>query len=91
MRYVMKDGIAEPEETVAPRERLSKHAPMIAYTNATMEKRKKRFPEQSVQRLYEARWSLEPSARGYNWITLFLGDINTGTWLSRLEESQMRQ
>jgi hypothetical protein len=22
----------------------------------------------------------EPSARGYNWTTLFLGDINTGTW-----------
>jgi hypothetical protein len=29
------------------------------------------------------------SARGYNWITLFLGDINTGTWPSRLGESQM--
>jgi hypothetical protein len=27
----------------------------------------------------------EPSARGYNWDTLFLGDINTGTWPSRLE------
>jgi hypothetical protein len=26
----------------------------------------------------------EPSARGYNWATLFLGDINTGTWPSRL-------
>jgi hypothetical protein len=33
----------------------------------------------------------EPSARGYNWVTLFLGDINTGTWPSRLGESQMRQ
>jgi hypothetical protein len=33
----------------------------------------------------------EPSARGYNWATLFLGDINTGTWSSRLEESQMRE
>jgi hypothetical protein len=33
----------------------------------------------------------EPSARGYNWATLFLGDINTGTWPSRLGESQMRQ
>jgi hypothetical protein len=32
-----------------------------------------------------------PSARGYNWATLFLGDINTGTWPSRLGESQMRQ
>jgi hypothetical protein len=28
---------------------------------------------------------------GYNWATLFLGDINTGTWPSRLGESQMRQ
>jgi hypothetical protein len=33
----------------------------------------------------------EPSARGYTWATLFLGDINTGTWPSRLGESQMRQ
>jgi hypothetical protein len=32
-----------------------------------------------------------PSARGYNWATLFLGDINTRTWPSRLGESQMRQ
>jgi hypothetical protein len=28
---------------------------------------------------------------GYNWATLFLGDINTGTLPSRLGESQMRQ
>jgi hypothetical protein len=27
---------------------------------------------------------MEPSARGYNWATLFLGDINTGAWPSRL-------
>jgi hypothetical protein len=33
----------------------------------------------------------EHSVRGYNWATLFLGDINTGTWPSRLGESQMRQ
>jgi hypothetical protein len=33
----------------------------------------------------------EPSARGHNWATLFLGDINTGTWPSKLGESQMRQ
>jgi hypothetical protein len=30
----------------------------------------------------------DPSARGYIWATLFLGDINTGTWPSRLRESQ---
>jgi hypothetical protein len=34
---------------------------------------------------------LEPSARGYNWATVFLGDINTGTWPSRLGKSQMSQ
>jgi hypothetical protein len=28
---------------------------------------------------------------GYNWTNLFLGDINTETLPSRLEESQMRQ
>jgi hypothetical protein len=33
----------------------------------------------------------KPSARGYNWATLFLGDINTGTWPFRSGESQMRQ
>jgi hypothetical protein len=31
-----------------------------------------------------------PSAWGYNWATLFLGDINTGTRPSRLGESQVR-
>jgi hypothetical protein len=32
----------------------------------------------------------EPSAWGYNRATLFLGDINTRTWPSRLGESQIR-
>jgi hypothetical protein len=32
---------------------------------------------------------VEPSAWGYNRATLFLGDINTGTWSSRLGESQI--
>jgi hypothetical protein len=27
-----------------------------------------------------------PNARGYNWSTLFLGEINTGTWPSWLGE-----
>jgi hypothetical protein len=31
----------------------------------------------------------KPSAWGYNWVTLFLGDINTGTWPSRLGESRI--
>jgi hypothetical protein len=35
--------------------------------------------------------SIKPSAQGHNWATLFLGDINTGTWPSRLGESQMRR
>jgi hypothetical protein len=30
-----------------------------------------------------------PSAWGYKWVTLFLGDINTGTWPSRLGESRI--
>jgi hypothetical protein len=29
------------------------------------------------------------TARGYNWATLFLGEINTGTWPSRLGESKL--
>jgi hypothetical protein len=33
----------------------------------------------------------EHSARGYNWATLLLGDINTGDWPSRLDKSRMRQ
>jgi hypothetical protein len=28
----------------------------------------------------------EPSAWGFNWATLFMGDINMGTWSSRLGE-----
>jgi hypothetical protein len=31
----------------------------------------------------------EPSAWGYNWATLFLGDIDTATWPSRLGESRI--
>jgi hypothetical protein len=31
---------------------------------------------------------VKPNAWGYNWVTLFLGEINTGTWPSRLGESQ---
>jgi hypothetical protein len=27
----------------------------------------------------------------YNWATLFLGEINTGTWPSRMWESQIRE
>jgi hypothetical protein len=27
---------------------------------------------------------MEPSARGCNWAALFLGDLNTGTWPSRV-------
>jgi hypothetical protein len=34
---------------------------------------------------------MEPLVRGYNWATLFLGDINKRTWPSRLGESPMRQ
>jgi hypothetical protein len=33
----------------------------------------------------------EPSAWGYNWATLFLGDINMGTSPSRSGESQVRK
>jgi hypothetical protein len=33
----------------------------------------------------------ERSARGCNWVTLFLGDIITGTWPSRMGKFQMRQ
>jgi hypothetical protein len=35
--------------------------------------------------------TMEEHFREYNWATLFLGDINSGTWPSRLKESQMRQ
>jgi hypothetical protein len=30
-----------------------------------------------------------PNACGYNWVTLFLGKINAGTWLSTLKVSQI--
>jgi hypothetical protein len=31
------------------------------------------------------------NARGYNWATLFLGEINTGTWPSKLGDSQKQR
>jgi hypothetical protein len=31
------------------------------------------------------------NAWGYKWATLFVGDINTGTWSSSLGESQTRR
>jgi hypothetical protein len=31
----------------------------------------------------------EPSAWGYNWATLYLGDISTGSWPSRQVESRI--
>jgi hypothetical protein len=27
---------------------------------------------------------MQPNARGYNWATLFMGEIHKGTWPSRL-------
>jgi hypothetical protein len=38
--------------------------------------------------MYKNRDKWDVHARGYNWATLFLGEINTGTWPSRLGESQ---
>jgi hypothetical protein len=34
--------------------------------------------------------AIKPSGPGYNWATLFLGDINTGTWPSRLGELKLK-
>jgi hypothetical protein len=31
----------------------------------------------------------EPIAWGYKWVTLFLGEINTGSWPSRFGETQI--
>jgi hypothetical protein len=50
------------------------------------------FPVRFVQRLYnEQSGRLYPSrnAWGYNRATIFLGEINIGTWPSRLEKSQI--
>jgi hypothetical protein len=38
---------------------------------------------------YRRRRKGRPSAWKYNLATLFLGDINTGTWPSRLRESRI--
>jgi hypothetical protein len=45
------------------------------------------YNNQKTQHYIKSRISYRLSARGYNWATLFLGDINTGTWPSRLGES----
>jgi hypothetical protein len=46
--------------------------------------------ETNVYKQVSMAATLQPSAREYNWATLFLGNINTGTWPSRLGESRMR-
>jgi hypothetical protein len=46
--------------------------------------------ERCISRIDDRGWN--PSAGeggGYNWDILFLGDINTGIWPSRLKESQI--
>jgi hypothetical protein len=43
----------------------------------------------SNQSVYKWRVeTLNSNARGYNWTSLFLGEINTATWPYRLGESQ---
>jgi hypothetical protein len=42
----------------------------------------------SVGRSYKQELKV-PNAQGYNWATLFLEEINMGTWPSRLGESQI--
>jgi hypothetical protein len=45
--------------------------------------------EQTRQNLKE-NTKCQSSARGHNWATLFLGDINTGAWPSRLGELKLK-
>jgi hypothetical protein len=53
------------------------------------------FSMRSVQRLYNEYTQYyivqaKPSAWGYNLATLFLGDINTGTWSSSLKSETVK-
>jgi hypothetical protein len=34
--------------------------------------------------LFKGSFGFKPNTRGYNWATLFLGEINTGTWHGRI-------
>jgi hypothetical protein len=63
------------------------------YITVVISNRRTLFSVRSVPR-YHKQGKLratkrEPSAWGSNWATLFLGDINTGTWTSRLGESRI--
>jgi hypothetical protein len=40
---------------------------------------------------YKLTSSVEPSAWGHNWATLFLGDINMGNWPSQLGEKVLQK
>jgi hypothetical protein len=44
-----------------------------------------------IRRAIYVEETSNPVPGGYNWATLFLGNMNMGTWPSRLGESQMRQ
>jgi hypothetical protein len=48
------------------------------------------FSYREVSQSWEAK-KRQPSARGYNWATQFLGYLNTETWPSRIGESKTRQ
>jgi hypothetical protein len=40
---------------------------------------------------FERIFAGKPNDRGYNWVALFLGEINTGTLPSRLERSRLER
>jgi hypothetical protein len=94
-----KVRIVKPAETAVARKRLCKHARWLSSrhvmgtkdTHAAIEQLLEEvFSVRSVPRLHnEDQRKTKPSAWGYNRATLFHGDINTGTWPSRLGEARI--
>jgi hypothetical protein len=72
-----KNGILKPEETAVAREGPIK-------VSVAMNKCR---PKKELLETVFSIWSAQ--CLGYNWATLFLGDINTGTWSSRLGEPRI--
>jgi hypothetical protein len=94
--YLFKAGIVEPGETAIARQQLSRHATIPESLPSTVDKQQWRncWKQSSLRgpcqghipRTICITTKFKPSAWGYNWATLFLGDINTETWPSRFGE-----
>jgi hypothetical protein len=68
---------------ISPKKQTNKHG------KKQRKKERKRYCNMTPESRNSGGKKREQSDWGYNWTTLFLGDINTGTWPARLGESRI--